>query len=46
MVMQHEINLVEGFQPKVLRQYRIPEKLKIEVDNQIDKLLKDGRVQH
>ena len=45
-LLEHEINLVEGFKPKPLKQYRIPEKLRDEVDKQIDKLLADGKVQH
>jgi hypothetical protein len=40
----HEINLVEGFKPKSMRPYRIPDKLKSEVDKQIDELLKAGKI--
>ena len=40
----HEINLEKGFKPKSMRPYRIPEKLKSEVDKQIDQLLKDGKI--
>src|SRR6266516_4307614 len=36
---QHEINLKEGFVPKKQVPYRIPEKLKEEVNRQIDELL-------
>jgi len=43
-IFEHEINLVEGFVPKRQRPYRIPEKLKAEVDRQIDQLLKDGKI--
>ena len=45
-LIEHEINLVDGFKPKPIKQYRIPEKLRDEVDKQIDKLLADGKVQH
>src|SRR6267154_1213217 len=41
---EHEINLVEGFEPKRQRPYRIPEKLKVEVDRQLDQLLLDGKI--
>src|SRR6266516_1418223 len=41
---EHQINLVEGFSPKRLRPYRIPEKLKPEVDKQIDELLAMGKI--
>jgi hypothetical protein len=40
----HEINLIEGFEPKAQRPYRIPEKLKAEVDRQINQLLEDGKI--
>src|SRR6267154_4177282 len=41
---EREINLVEGFVPKRQRAYRIPEKLKVEVDRQLDQLLLDGKI--
>src|SRR6267154_4129203 len=41
---EREINLVEGFEPKTQRPYRIPEKLKVEVDRQLDQLLLDGKI--
>src|SRR5207247_246104 len=40
----HKINLVEGFQPRALKAYRIPEALRAEVDRQIDQLLEDGKI--
>ena len=40
----HEVNLVEGFRPRSLRPYRIPEKLRVEVDTQVSQLLADGRI--
>ena len=40
----HEINLVEGFKAKSLRPYRIPDKLRAEVDLQVSQLLADGRI--
>jgi len=45
-LIEHEINLVEGFKPKPMKQYRIPEKLRQDIDKQIDKLLADGKVRH
>jgi len=41
---QHEIKLIEGFQPKFNRPYRIPDLLKPEVDRQIEELLKEGKI--
>ena len=43
-VVEHQIKLVEGFQPKSLKVYRIPDKLKTEINRQIDELLKDGKI--
>src|SRR6266516_3052163 len=43
-VPPHEINLIEGFKPKVMHPYHIPESLKEEVDKQIDQLLEDGKI--
>ena len=40
----HEINLIEGFQPKKQYPYRIPDKLKAEVERQIDQLLLDQKI--
>ena len=40
----HEINLLEGFQPKAQYPYRIPDKLKGEVDNQIKLLLEEKKI--
>ena len=40
----HSIKLEPGFKPRFQRPYRIPEKLKAEVDRQIDELLKDGKI--
>jgi len=37
----HKINLEEGFRPKSRHTYRIPDKLKNEVNKQIYQLLKD-----
>ena len=39
----HEINLVEGFVPKKQYPYRIPDKLKGEVEKQIAQLLSDNK---
>ena len=43
-VSPHEINLVDGFKPKALKPYRIPEMLKTEVDKQVKQLLEDGKI--
>lgn len=43
-VASHRIDLVEGFEPRSFRPYRIPDKLKGEVDRQIDQLLNDGKI--
>ena len=40
----HQINLVDGFQPKAHYPYRIPEKLREEVDRQILQLLQDNKI--
>jgi len=40
----HEINLEPGFRPRSMHPYRIPDKLKSEVDRQIDELLRDGKI--
>ena len=45
-VVEHEINLVEGFKPIPKKQYRIPDKLKADIEEQVDKLLEDGKVRH
>jgi hypothetical protein len=45
-LIEHEINLIDGFKPKPIKQYRIPEKLREDIDKQIDKLLVDGKVRH
>jgi len=41
---QHVINVTEGFVPKASYPYRIPDKLKAEVDKQINQLLLDGKI--
>src|SRR6267154_2248060 len=43
-IMEHEINLREGFIPKKQNTYRIPEKLKDEVNRQVAELLKQGKI--
>jgi len=43
-VSYHEIKLVEGFVPKQLYPYRIPEKLRDEDDRQITELLAQGKI--
>jgi len=44
-VTQHEVPLIEGFKPRVLRAYKVPENLKLEVDNQIAELLRLGFIE-
>jgi hypothetical protein len=41
-LVEHEIITLPGFVPKRAKAYKIPEILKVEVDKQIDTLLKDG----
>jgi len=41
-IMVHKITLKEGFKPKRLPAYRVPERLKPEVTRQINEMLKDG----
>lgn len=43
-IAQHTIRLLDGFQPKAMRPYRIPEKLQVEVSKQIDDFLKQGLI--
>ena len=40
--IQHEIRVTEGFKPKRLRAYRVPESLKPEVEKQIEEMLQLG----
>jgi len=41
-VVTHTIPLIGDFKPKRLRAYRVPEKLKTEVDRQIQEMLRNG----
>ena len=41
-VVTHRILLKEGFKPRRLAAYRVPEKLKAEVDRQIENMLTNG----
>jgi len=41
-VIKHSIPLVPGFKPKRLHAYRVPERLKPEVDRQIQEMLDNG----
>ena len=41
-VTKHSIPLVPGFKPKSLHAYRVPERLKPEVDRQIQEMLDNG----
>jgi len=43
-VLKHQIKLKDGFMPKALKPYRIPDKIKQEVDKQINQLLASGRI--
>jgi hypothetical protein len=42
---EHEIVTTPDFKPKRLKPYKIPEVLKVEVENQIDQLLRDGFIE-
>jgi hypothetical protein len=42
MCMEHRIQVSPDFKPKRLREYRVPELLKVEVLRQIDVLINDG----
>ena len=41
-VIKHLIPLIPGFKPKCLHAYRVPERLKLEVDRQIQEMLDNG----
>jgi hypothetical protein len=43
--VQHEIKVSDDFQPKRLKPYKIPEKLKPQVDREIQELLRLGLIQ-
>ena len=43
-VGEHRIDLTPGFIPKRKPPYRVPEKLKIEIDRQVEGLLKEGLI--
>ena len=42
--VEHVIELTPGFKPKRMREYKVPESLKVEVENQIEKMLASGIV--
>jgi len=42
--VEHVIELPPGFKPKRIREYKVPESLKVEVENQIEKMLTSGIV--
>ena len=44
--IEHTINVSPNFVPKRLKEYRIPEILKPEIQRQIDELLKNGFIRH
>ena len=44
-VTQHEVPLMDGFKPRVMRAYKVPENLKAEVDQQINELLRLGFIE-
>lgn len=44
-LVQHEIPLIDGFKPKRLRAYKVPESLKEEVSKQIAELLRLGFIE-
>jgi hypothetical protein len=41
-LIEHEIHVTQDFKPKRLRAYKVPDKLKAEVDRRIQELLKLG----
>jgi len=41
-VVEHEINVTSDFRPRMTRAYRVPELLKLEIERQVDELLKAG----
>jgi len=41
---EHEIELEVGFKPKAMRAYRIPDKMKTEVDRLIFEVLNEGKI--
>jgi len=43
-LVTHRIQTTSGFTPPQMRQYRVPETIKPEVDRQIDELLKLGLI--
>ena len=45
-LVQHEIPMMDGFRPKRLKAYRIPEAFKEEVSKQIAELLRLGFIEH
>jgi hypothetical protein len=44
--IEHRINVSSNFKPKRLKEYRIPEILKPEIQKQIDELLRNGFIRH
>jgi hypothetical protein len=44
--IEHRINVSSNFKPKRLKEYRIPEILKPEIQRQIDELLRNGFIRH
>jgi hypothetical protein len=44
--IEHRINVSSSFKPKHLKEYRIPEILKPEIQRQIDELLRNGYIHH
>jgi hypothetical protein len=43
--VEHEIPLIEGFRPRVMRAYKVPLKYQADVDKQISKLLRLGFIE-
>jgi len=41
-VIEHEIHVTPDFKPRMTKAYRVPETLKIEIERQVDELLKLG----
>ena len=42
--VEHAINLAPGFRPKQMREYKVPESLKADVERQLDEMIANGIV--
>src|SRR3989442_1683551 len=44
-ILEHKINLIDGYRPHFSKPYRVPEKMKEEIDRQIQELLDMGKIE-